>query len=146
MPPDFSEDGNLPPGVHPFTWEEFIARFGWTEHRQRLISGLKSALNALKRAGCRTAFVDGSFVTAKEIPRDFDACWDVSGVDPRLLDPILLKFDDGRKAQKIKFRGELFPAQVPDGLTGKTFLEFFQTDKSTGRAKGIVALDLRRLP
>jgi hypothetical protein len=30
-------------------------------------------------------------------------------------------------------------------MTGKTFLEFFQTDKETGEPKGIVALDLRRL-
>jgi hypothetical protein len=30
-------------------------------------------------------------------------------------------------------------------MTGKTFLEFFQTDKETGAPKGIVALDLRRV-
>ena len=38
----------------------------------------------------------------------------------------------------------MFPAQLPNGTSGKTFLEFFQTDKRTGEPKGIIALDLRR--
>src|SRR5262249_2622372 len=138
--------GNLPAGVHPFEWEEFVARFGWNSRRRHLIAGMRSALLALRSAGCTLAFIDGSFVTAKDLPGDFDACWDVSGVDPGLIDPVLLKFDDGRMAQKLKYGGELFPAQLPNGLSGKTFMEFFQTDKQTGNAKGIVALDLRRLP
>jgi len=35
-------------------------------------------------------------------------------------------------------------ALAPEGLTGKTFVEFFQTDKETGAPKGILALNLRR--
>jgi hypothetical protein len=42
--------------------------------------------------------------------------------------------------------GELFPAQFRAGGSGETFLEFFQTDKETGNPKGIIVLDLRRLP
>ena len=41
--------------------------------------------------------------------------------------------------------GELFPAQLPEGLSGVTFLQFFQTDRTTGEAKGIVRLDLETL-
>jgi hypothetical protein len=99
----------------------------------------------LKAAGCRTAFVDGSFVTAKPAPGDFDACWAIDGVDPDRLDPAFLDFSNSRARQKARFGGEFFPADLPEGLTGKTFLEFFQTDKETGAPKGIVALDLRRL-
>jgi hypothetical protein len=88
--------------------------------------------------------VDGSFVTNKPHPGDFDGCWDVDGVDPDRLDSVLLVFDNRRAAQKAKYGGEMFPAQLNEGATGQTFLEFFQVDKATGRAKGIVQLDLSK--
>jgi len=147
MIPGFDKDGNLPPGEHECLWDEFVARFGDTPHRDRLLAGLKAALGSLKAAGCTRAYVDGSFVTAKDAPADFDGCWDVTGVDPTRLDPILLTFANGRIAQKIKYKGEMFPAQfMADSVSGRTYLEFFQIAKDTGKAKGIIALDLRRLP
>ena len=36
-------------------------------------------------------YVDGSFVTEKETPGDFDACWEMDGIDPIKLDPIFLR-------------------------------------------------------
>ncbi len=104
--------------------------------------GLKAALENLKDAGCRTAYIDGSFVTRKAIPNDYDACWEEVGVDPVILDPVLLTFDPGRVTQKAKYLGELFPASVTADADGLSFLEFFQTDSETGKAKGIVAMDL----
>jgi uncharacterized protein DUF6932 len=70
----------------------------------------------------------------------------VAGVDASLLDPVILNFDRGRAVQKARFGGELFPAQLPEGISGVTFLEFFQINKETGRPKGIVAMDLTILP
>lgn len=145
MIPDFNSDGRLPPGTHCCDWQEFSSRFAWNPHRERLLSGLKAALDSLKAAGCQTTYIDGSFVTTKEIPGDFDGCWDVQGVDPNLLDPVLLIFDRGRAAQKAKYLGELFPAGWTENASGKTFLEFFAVDKDTGNPKGIVAIDLRGL-
>ena len=109
------------------------------------MTGLKDAMTNLKDAGCRTVYIDGSFVTGKEIPGDFDACWEVEEVDPIILDPVLLTFEDGRAKQKAKYMGELFPASTIADDDGFSFLEFFQTDKETGRRKGIVAIDLREL-
>jgi hypothetical protein len=40
--------------------------------RRTLLAGLREALGALREAGCRTVYLDGSFVTAKEAPEDFD--------------------------------------------------------------------------
>jgi hypothetical protein len=142
MIPAFNSDGNLPPGVHWTTWQEFAARFGATPHRQQLLRGLKSALDSLSKAGCQTVYIDGSFVTKKENPNDFDGCWDITGVDPELLDPILLNFDNKRAAQKVKYQGELFPASWTADSVGKTFLDFFQIDRN-GKSKGIIAIDLR---
>jgi hypothetical protein len=145
IPPFEPSTGLLPAGIHEATWEELVARFGWTPHRLALLAGLKAALDALRLAGCLRAYVDGSFVTAKEAPGDFDGCWETNGVDPARLDPVLLTFDRQRRAQKAKFGGELFFADAPADPAGTAFVDFFQRDRS-GRPKGIVALDLRALP
>jgi hypothetical protein len=40
----------------------------------------------------------------------------------------------------------MFPAEVQEVTSGKRFIEFFQEDKNDGTPKGIVAIDLGRLP
>ena len=110
-----------------------------------LLEGLKSALENLKNAGCHAAYIDGSFITAKLYPRDFDACWYEDGVDPTALDPILLRFEVGMVAQKEKYLGELYPARSIADSDGRTFLEFFQIESDTETPKGIVAIDLEKL-
>jgi len=98
-------------------------------------------VDALWLAGCMTVYLDGSFVAGKPNPGDFDACWDTAGVDDSRLDPVLLDFSNRRRAQKQKFRGELFPASAP-AAPGSAFIEFFQTDSHTGRKKGILRIRL----
>ena len=127
--------GRLPPGVHVATWAEITHRFGTNRWRQRLLHGLREALVSLKAAGCAVAYIDGSFVTA---------CWDERGVDPHVLDPVLLDFSNRRAAQKARFGGELFPASVSADTNSTAFLNFFQIDKATGDQKGIIAIDLTR--
>lgn len=144
MLPPFTHDGLLPEGVHWAPWREIEERFGWNDYRRDLLAGLKAALKALQSVGCRAVYIDGSFVTTKELPNDYDCCWDMTGVVEERLDPTFIDFKNKREAQKIKYGGEFFPAQLPQGLTGRTFLEFFQIDKETGRQKGIVAIALRR--
>lgn len=145
MIPEAQDNGSLPPGLHTATWAEFCERFGKNDHRRRLLAGLKAALWNLRSAGCQTAFIDGSFITSEEFPRDFDGCWEITGVDPTRLDPVLLTFDAGRATQKAKYSGEMFPSFVRANPNGDTFLQFFQKDRD-GHSKGIIVLDLRRLP
>jgi hypothetical protein len=141
--PDFDPNGNLPAGVHKATCKEFCRRFGHFEHRKKLLDGLAAALKALAAAGCRTVYINGSFVTRKLKPGDYDLCWSIDGVIPERLDPVLLDFGPaGRLAMKAKYSGDLFPAEVPEGASGKAFLDFFQTDQRTGDPKGIVSVDL----
>ena len=110
-----------------------------------LLEGIREALENLKNAGCQVAYIDGSFVTGKSYPKDFDACWDEDGVDPTALDPVLLRFKVGMVTQKQKYLGELYPAQsIADG-DGRTYLEFFQIESFTETPKGIVAIDLEGL-
>ncbi|MGH8998692.1 MAG: DUF6932 family protein, partial [Acidimicrobiia bacterium] len=86
------------------TW---FSRPGTNARRRRLLDGLADALDPLRAVGCRRIWLNGSFVTAKEAPGDFDACWDPEGVDFDRLDSIFFDFADGRAAQKHRFGGVL---------------------------------------
>ncbi|WP_371135266.1 hypothetical protein [Tabrizicola sp.] len=132
----------LPPGIHLATLAEVEMRFASNPKRRVQFSGFVAALSSLRGAGCRRAFLDGSFVTAKPRPGDYDACWDPTGVDPSFLDPVLLTFENNRAAQKAKYHGELFPSTIPADRAGTIFVEFFQVDRFTGAPKGIVAINL----
>lgn len=148
MIPDFDADGNLPVGLHEARWVEFAGRFGLGHHRRRLLAGLYQGCLSPRIAGGLVLYVDGSFVTAKEIPADYDACWDPAGIDFDKLDPVFLDFTKGRLAQKVKYFGEFFSSTANAELLPpyRLFLDFFQIDKDTGKRKGIVQLNLRGLP
>ncbi len=143
MIPEWSSNGDLPPGIHSASWAEIEKRLAFNPWRDRLLAGFREACELLRKAGCRLAYLDGSFVTTKPHPGDFDACWDIQGVDEEALDPVFWDFSQGRAAQKRRFLGEFFPAQLPEGATGRAFVEFFQVNKLTGEPKGIVAIRLR---
>ena len=145
MIPELTDIGGpwkvLPPGIHDATLDEVEMRFASNSHRRNLFQGLLRAVQALRHAGCSTVYLDGSFVTEKPTPGDFDACWDDSGVEVNRLDRALLDFKDKRRAQKQKFMGELFPAGT-FAMGGKVFIDFFQTDRHTGEPKGIIRIRL----
>ena len=143
--PPFDSRGNLPPGIHSASWAEVVGRYGETPWRLELLAGLKTALDNLKAAGSRRAYLNGSFVTSKTNPGDFDGCWEVAGVDPALLAPVLRDWYPPRAAQKARFRGELLPVNTLLPPTWASMLDFFQTDRD-GNPKGIISLDLGVLP
>ena len=117
-----------------------VERFGWNERRRALLDGLAEALELLAFAGCRRVWLNGSFVTAKEEPGDFDTCWDTDGVDLDQIDAVFLDLSNGRLAQKDRFGGEFFPNVVEAG-SGLVFAEFFENERD-GSRKGIVVMDL----
>lgn len=145
MIPPFDERGCLPPGIHKANWAEVEARFGTSPWRRSLLLGLRDALQCLRQAGCRTAYLDGSFVTTETAPDDFDACWASDGVNFSLLDPVLLDFSNGRHAQKQRFGGELFPADMLAEPPRVHFFDYFQRERGTLWPKGLVAIDLEGL-
>ncbi|MBN8227239.1 hypothetical protein JYK02_06905 [Corallococcus macrosporus] len=140
--PNFNEDGNLPAGIHEAEWEEVKIRFGGSGHRRSLLRGLEKAMKLLKMAGCTRIYIDGSFVTSKKSPRDFDACWEENGVDFNLLDAVFLDLRSPRASQKALFGGELFPASAP-ASGSSPFLTFFQNSRE-GFPKGIITINLER--
>jgi len=142
LPVFHPDSGRLPPGERVASWDEVVERFGWTQRRRRLLDGLAEAIELLAEAGCRQIWLNGSFVTAKDEPGDFDACWDTDGLDLDSLDPVLLDLSNHRAAQRTRFGGELFP-NVIESHSGLSFAEFFQNERDTNR-KGIVVIHLSK--
>lgn len=131
----------LPPGVHDATFKEVETRFATNKRRRQLFRGLIQGCNSLKSAGCTAIYLDGSFVTDKPIPGDYEVCWNPLNVDATKLDPVLLTFDSKRSKQKSKYGGEYFPSSArADG--SQFFVRYFQRDKETGLEKGIVRIQL----
>jgi hypothetical protein len=123
MIPEWSTNGDLPPGVHFATWQELEDRLTFNPRRHRMPAGFRQACEELRKAGCRLVYLDGS--------------------DAR-LDPVFWDFSRGRAAHKQRFLGELFPAQLPEGAAGRAFVDFFQVNKMSGEPKGILAIRLGR--
>jgi hypothetical protein len=142
--PELDADGILPPGIHLASWEEVVERFGGTARRDELLVGLLDLLRDLQEAGCHLVYLDGSFVTDKAIPGDFDLCWELDNVDLTKLPPVILDVRPPRAAQKARYRGDILP-NVVERSSGAPFVDFFQKNKVTGGVKGIVAINLEEL-
>ncbi len=143
MIPDFDNNNNLPPGIHTTTWQEFCQRYGYTKHRKELLEGLEKGMNQLRNVGCKCIWVDGSFITKKHRPKDFDACWDEEDVNFPFIEtmyPTLLNFDNKNIKQKDTYSGEFFPSQWTASKNPKrTYLAYFQLDREDN-PKGIIKI------
>jgi len=141
MIPSFTPHGNLPKGIHQATWKEFYKRYGTNDHRLWLLEGLRKLLKELRRVKCSAVYIDGSFVTTKEYPGDYDLCWKLDNVLVEILDPVLLNYTENGKINiEKKYRGDIRGAGFGVKETGATYLEFFQFDRD-GNPKGIVKLN-----
>ncbi len=142
MIPEFREDGYLPDGLHSTTEADVTFRFGSSSsRRRRLILRLRRWLELSRLTNARRFLVDGSFVTAKEEPKDIDAVvlladgfeQQVSqGSDAALeLEEMLLT----RRPE------EIFAAE--DLRDWDEWVEFFsRTREPDGRRKGLVEIEL----
>jgi hypothetical protein len=99
--------------------------------RLKLATGLAAALRKLAIADCTRVTIGGSFVTAKELPNDFDAYFDDFGLNFETLDPIFIDRDEIERQQEV-FGGEL---QFTFGYD-----RFLQTDRD-GNPRGVIELN-----
>ena len=132
----------LPQGLHFADLGAVANRFATNPWRRSIFDGLIDGVRNLLTAGCTRIFLDGSYVTGKPKPQDFDACWDPTGVDSRKLDPVFLDFSNQRATQKARFKGEFFPSSMISIDVGQSFVDFFQVDRYSGHKKGMVVIDL----
>jgi len=136
----------LPAGVHPADLRAIADAFAVNPQRKSLFEGLVRGARDLASAGCRCIYVDGSYVTNKPIPGDYDVCWEPGGVNLRLLDRVFLDFSHGRAAQKARYGGEFFPSSAAADHAGNSYLDYFQRENHSGARKGIILVDLVRDP
>lgn len=137
----------LEPGDHEAdSWEEIERKLGKSPERKELLIGLKRILIHLKSAGCKKVCLDGSFVTMKARPNDFDLCWDEEGVDENLLDPILLDYYNFRMEMKEKYGGDILPTSGIGSINPfKTIEAFFRINhrRDGGKEKGLIIIYLQ---
>lgn len=136
----------LPPSIHTASLDEVGSRYAIKTRRRVLFEGGVDATGRLRSAGCARIYLDGSRVTPKPLPEDFDVCWDPSGVDQERLDPVFRDLSNLRAAQKAEFKGEFFPTSLTCTDIGRPFLDFFQIERVTHREKGIIAIHIARDP
>jgi predicted nucleotidyltransferase len=141
----FNNKGRLPHGIHRVTWQEFTRRFAFNPERQKLLRGLLRAIRLLRRVGCRTIYIGGSFVTPKQFPSDVDVVWESSSMSLeriKRVSPIFFEMTPGSPEQKARFNSEFYPSEGIEGISKMRFLEFFQRDSERGRRRGLVKIDI----
>jgi len=137
----FNKAGTLNPGIHKMSWEKFYDYFSFSERRIELLKGLEKVVAILREIGATHIYIDGSFVTDKLDPKDWDACYDcpLSQID-KLAD--MYPFSD-KKEQKKLYKGELYFAGHSPFFRNRevSYLDFFQKRKENpALKKGIVEL------
>jgi hypothetical protein len=142
--PDFTGDGELPPGVHVANWWDFESRFGGSSPRRLWLSNrFHSLLELAAMTGkLRRVFVWGSFVTVKPAPRDIDILlimdenFEVDGIAGSAREI----FDSTRA--KLLFESDVFWARASIGNEVlDLWLDTYQTSRSF-RKRCIVELEL----
>jgi len=87
--------GNLPPGQYDAAWDEIVSTYGYNLRHLVLLQGLRAVLDNLAAARCTRAYLNGSFVTAKTTPGDFDLCFEPVGINQAILDRERTRIRDG---------------------------------------------------
>jgi len=122
MIPDLTREGLLAPGYHEATLAEVRRRFGTGNPvRVRLMKGLDAVLRLARKVGASRLYLDGSFVTAKQTPGDWDAVL-LFRPDAKLWSKEALALAD-RATVKNRYQGDLFTMMEDDWETLSRFLE-----------------------
>lgn len=127
-------------GIHKVSLTEVARQFTYNEAQKELFSGLRQLALDLKEAGCETLYLDGSFITGKKIPADFDACWEP--FKGKGVAKFLGETEAELAERKTKYFGDIFP-RFSDEYGDR--VKHWQLNTRTGQTKGIIKIDLREL-
>lgn len=144
--------GLLPEGVHDLSWTDIAVLFGTSVHRRNLLKYFHEVCSILKKAGVDKVWLNGSFVTSKSRPSDYDCSYELTQriFDALPTDPFKLKNAD--TIIRARFNGDVKAEPMPDGYIYHSDL-FPNVIGHTHRGvaientrKGIVVLHLSNLP
>ena len=131
----------MPPGRHETTIEEVRRRFGIASViRGRLFKGLSAVAARARKAGAGRLYLNGSFVTDKKGPGDWDAVLVVPvGFNPGSKDGAFLA---DRKRIKEDYGGDLFVIYEDDVEILEHYVDQVFGHDRHGRPKGMLVIDL----
>jgi hypothetical protein len=141
--PEFRDDGWLPIGHHKAEWEEIAVRFGGEKGTRRadLTAKLLQLRQSLQAAGVSgTILLDGSFISEKREPGDFDVLI-VGPADLQVMkdtEPNLASLLDASTAEAQGYSLFFVTEDSPMRQIISTVWDF----SKEGIAKGIVELAL----
>lgn len=146
--PSFRDDGWLPAGHHAATWQEVIVRFGGKPNSRRadiLVSLLRWRDAARARTLAGLVLLDGSFVSDKEVPGDFDLVFSYDAATETLVraDREARTLTDYQACRALGFLGDVFalPASLKTSSPALSGLDMFDFDRQ-GTPKGVVKVQL----
>ena len=142
--PPFRDDGWLPVGHHPATWEEIVERFGGAPETRRgavttKLLELRDALRELEVKGY--LLLNGSYISAVTEPGDFDVLL-VGPPDIQLKkdqQPDLALLLDAEHAEKV---GGYSLFYIPSDSPALKLVSTFWDLSKEGVAKGVVQVQL----
>jgi len=138
--PEFDAEGNLPPGDHFATLDEIAARFVFPRRQKRyeLTQTLVKFVQFVISYRPIRIFIDGSYVTEKQLPSDVDIgivfpeSFDLAGESWRF---------QGKSDLTKSLDVELFKIDT-DSKRLENMLNGWKIDLDTQRPKGIVYVEL----
>jgi hypothetical protein len=146
--PGFRDDGWLPEGHHPTTWEEIRNLFGGESgtRRAQVLAKLLDWRDQVRRKGItRRLILNGSFISAKPEPGDFDTIL----IADEGVETILAQDEAARQLVDYAFckaRGWgdifLFSTAAIRKFPHLCRLDLFDHDKVTKTPKGVVEVSL----
>lgn len=143
MIPQLTGEGMLPPGSHQATVNEIRRRFGTGNPvRTRLMKGLEAVLRMAMKIGASLLYLDGSFVTDKKEPGDWDAVL-LLPTGARIGSKEAIALADRPEVRK-RYGGDLFTMMDEDTEVLAHYIEGVFVRDRHGRAKGLVLLRLDR--
>lgn len=147
MLPEFDIDGNLPPGIHHATLDEFekrFSRFVVSDRRISLFARFNQLVAMARSSGIvNRLVVGGSFVTSTAEPNDIDVVIILSNdLDFEALTPSQFTVTDRRALRRVLKTEALDTITVRNGTTQMDLvLEFFQS-KRDNKQVGVVEVEL----
>jgi hypothetical protein len=139
---DFNSQGNLHQTIS-LTYEEFVYHFGTNPRRMEQISNALVYFRIFYSCGCKTVYIDGSFISKKKYPEDIDLCFDLTEIDAEKLEKQFPQFFDEKAIGRIHGAEQCHILFFDKNV--QRFYNLLQYDRD-GNPKGFVKLNLKDLP
>lgn len=139
---NFNTEGYLPEGIHECTLQELEERFTFNLKRKKLFEGLSRLIHKLGSIHCKVIYIDGSFVSEKQLPSDVDVCFECAEENWEFAVLMVGDFWKDQESFQRDYNCNVFPSNLFIEGGKLYYLDFFQRIKNTNIPKGILKIKL----